>query len=518
MHFYNEDNDKKFSIRIITVVIFVIMAIAGIGFSAYLIYISHSLYMYILAILFTVLSVISGFFNIFASSFYYRSYFYEKYLKKLKEELKPMKRLPAVAVVVPLYNEDIEQVEKNVLKLFELNYPKKLLHVYIADDSTEVQKVEELSRFCADNNIRYVHRDNRKGFKAGALNNIVRILKEEYIAIFDYDEYIVNKNFLMDLMPYFSDKKLAYIQTEKMYRKSSGLFTQSISLFDAFFFKFIQQARGSNNTAIFAGSCGIVNAKILKKLGGFPEYVIEDTFFSFEADMNKYHSLYLPEVYAEGKPIRSFTELVRQQWRYNYGDTQFLWYFYKHKKPKSMSPLSHIDYITHGFGLNYISVILVLFTLVSVMIVFSAVHFVPLTVSQVFQQQYIGTDLEIFGSIAFVLSLLTPVIITKIYFNSVKKGIMIFLLNFSLAIVRTKAAFAAILGKNPSLKWSRPEKRRKHDIIFAISNTKTELTMGIVLIALGLMATMQHNLAGGVWLLWYAVLYMLATMFMYKYG
>ncbi|EQD58298.1 glycosyl transferase family 2, partial [mine drainage metagenome] len=142
----------------------------------------------------------------------------------------------------------------------------------------------------------------------------------------------------------------------------------------------------------------------------------------------------------------------------------------------------------------------------------------PLTVSQVFQQQYIGTDLEIFGSIAFVLSLLTPVIITKIYFNSVKKGIMIFLLNFSLAIVRTKAAFAAILGKNPSLKWSRPEKRRKHDIIFAISNTKTELTMGIVLIALGLMATMQHNLAGGVWLLWYAVLYMLATMFMYKYG
>ncbi|MEM3020571.1 MAG: glycosyltransferase [Candidatus Micrarchaeaceae archaeon] len=518
MRFYNEDNDKKFSVRIITVAIFVVMAVAGIGFSAYLIYISHSLYMYILAILFTILSVVSGFFNIFASAFYYRSYFYDRYLSRLKSSTRPLKRMPEVAVIVPLYNEEVESVERNVLRLFDLNYPSKLLHIYIADDSTDVEKANVISKFCASNNIKYIHRDNRKGFKAGALNNVIKGIHEEFIAIFDYDEYLVNRNFLVDLLPYFSDKKLAYIQTEKRYKKSSGLFEQSIGLFDAFFFKFIQQARGSNNTAIFAGSCGIIRKSILDKLGGFPEYVIEDTFFSFEADMKKYHSLYIPVVYAEGKPIKSFTELVRQQWRYNYGDTQFLWYFYKHKKPKSMSPLSHIDYITHGFGLNYISVVLVLFTLVSIMIVFSAVHFVPLTISEVFQQQYIGTDLEIFGGLAFILSLLAPVIITKIYFNSIKKGLMIFMLNFSLAIVRTKAAFAAILGKNPSLKWNRPSNRRKHDIVFAITNTKMELAMGIALIVLGVVATSQHNLAGGIWLLWYAVLYMLATVFMYKYG
>ncbi|MGC8538125.1 MAG: glycosyltransferase [Candidatus Micrarchaeia archaeon] len=518
MHFYNEDNDKKFSVRIITVIIFVLMAVAGIGFSAYLIYISHSLYMYVLAILFTILSVVSGFFNIFASAFYYRSYFYDRYLNTINSNLKPLKRKPKVAIIIPLYNEDVESVEKNVLRLFELNYPKKLLHFYIADDSTDEQKARAISEFCRDNGITYIHRENRKGFKAGALNNVIKRVYEEFIAIFDYDEYLINKNFLIDLLPYFSDKKLAYVQTEKRYKKSSGLFEQSIGLFDAFFFKFIQQARGSNNTAIFAGSCGIIRRSVWKELGGFPEYVIEDTFFSFEADMKKYHSLYIPTVYAEGKPIKSFTELVRQQWRYNYGDTQFLWYFYMHKKPKSMSPLSHIDYITHGFGLNYISVILVLFTLVSVMIVFSAVHFVPLTISQVFQQQYIGTDLEIFGGVAFLLSLIAPVIITKIYFNSVKKGLMIFMLNFSLAIVRTKAAFAAILGKNPALKWNRPEGRRKHDIVFAITNTKLELAFGIALVALGVVATAQHNLAGGIWLLWYAALYMLATVFIYKYG
>ncbi len=518
MRFYSEDNDKKFSVRIITVIIFVILAVAGIGFSAFLIYISHSMYMYILAILFTVLSVISGFFNIFASAFYYRSYFYDKYLSNLKKGITPLKRFPKVAVIMPLYNEDAAQVEKNMLRLFELNYPKDRVNFYIADDSTDQIKAHAISEFCTKHGIKYVHREDRKGFKAGALNNIMHSIEEEFVAIFDYDELLVNKNFLVDLLPYFSDQKLAYVQTEKRYRKSNGLFTQSIGLFDAFFFKFIQQARASNNTAIFAGSCGILRKSILKKLGGFPEYVIEDTFFSFEADMEKYHSLYIPSVYAEGKPIYSFTELVRQQWRYNYGDTQFLWYFYKHKKPKSMSPLSHIDYITHGFGLNYISVILVLFTFVSILIVFSAVRFVPLTIAQVFQQQYVGTDLEIFGGIALILSLLTPVIVTKIYFNSVKKGLMIFMLNFSLAIVRTKAAFAAMLGKNPSLKWSRPSSRRRHDLMFAVSNTKMELAMSFMLVALGIVATYQHNIAGGVWLMWYAILYMLATIFMYKYG
>ena len=57
--------------------------------------------------------------------------------------------------------------------------------------------------------------------------------------------------------------------------------------------------------------------------------------------------------------------------------------------------------------------------------------------------------LELFGMAAFALSFFTPAILTKIYFNSFSKGFMIFVLNFSLAVVRTKAALAALLRIDP---------------------------------------------------------------------
>lgn len=512
-----KNNDQVFSIRIITSCIFIILAVAGILFSFYLILIANSVYMYVLAILFAILATVSGLFNIFTAVLYYRSYFYDSYIRRIEEGVKQPKTLPTVAVIMPVYNESASVVERNMLRLMELNYDKGKVRYYLGDDSTDKKVLNELRRFCKRNNISHITREGRDGFKAGNVNNVLKHVKEELIAIFDYDEYVTNLNFLVDLVPHFNDRNLAYVQTEKSYSDDGSLFSQSVSLFDAFFFKFIQQARGLNNTAIFAGSCGIVRKSVLDEMNGFPQYIIEDTFFSFASDMHGYKSLYIPRVYAVGKPIKTFTQLVRQQWRYNYGDTQFLCYFYTYK-PKKLSPLSHIDYVTHGFGLNYISVILLLFTVVSVLIVFSAAPFTHFTLNQILDARYISTDLEILGGFAFVMSLIVPVILTKVYFNSIKKGIMILLLNFALIIVRTKAAIAALVGIDPKNVWKRQHGFSRQNILFAIANTKTEIALSLVLVALCIVAMLQNNIAGGFWLLWYAALYMLATIFFYKYG
>ncbi len=511
-------NDRVLSARIVTSATFIVMAIAGILFSFYLIYIANSLYMYALAIAFTSLAVVSGLFNIFTAISYYRSYFYEAYIKRIQNQLKPMKVMPTVAVIMPVYNEDVKVVERNLLRLKELKYDRGKVRYYLGDDSTDKATLTELSRFCKAHGIKHVTREGRRGFKAGNINNVLRHSNEDYIAIFDYDEYVTNTNFLTDLVPYFSDPNLAYIQTEKSYRQGKSLFSDSVSLFDAFFFKFIQQARALNNTAIFAGSCGIISRKVLDELGGLPEYIIEDTFFSFESRMKGYRNLYIPKVYAVGKPLTSFTQLVRQQWRYNYGDTQFLQYYYEYRKPKNLSPLSNVDYVTHGFGLNYISVVLLLFTLVSVLIVFSTVPFTTLTLQQFLQGTYIGVDLEVLGSMAFVLSLIVPVVLTKIYFKSVKKGIMILLLNFALVIVRTKAALAALMHTDPKTVWKRQRSAKRGNLLFAIANTKIEVALSVTLIVLCAVALLENNFIGSVWLLWYAALYMLATVFFYRYG
>lgn len=516
---------SRATVRLVTVMLFTLLAAAGIIFSVYLFVVSTNLYMYMIAFAFLMLSVISGFFNVFAAYWYYKAYFYPDYIKSIKRSLKPMEKLPSVAIMVPAYNEDPNTVERALTKLLGLKYPKDKLRYYLLDDSNKQGIADKLEAFCKKQNIVYIHRAYRRGFKAGALNEALKVSREELIAVFDADEYITNTNFLVDLVPYFQDEKISYIQTEKKSAKG-GFFADSVDMFNAFFFKFIQTARALDNTAIFAGSCGIIRKSSLDKIGGFPEYVIEDTFFSFESDENNFKSLYIPKVYALGRPIKTFTALARQQWRYNYGDTQFLAYLMhtfnkKKKKVKNLTTLSSIDYIAHGFGLNYLSLILIIFTLVSVLIVFSSFpmsHFTFSQIGQLLQVRSLTLYLQMFGIIAFTLSLLIPVLLTKFYFNSISKGVMIFILNFSLAFVRVKAALAAILKLDPRSHWQKASHGNRN-MIASVVNTKFEIAFSTLLMALGYISiTVNDNMTGGLWLIGYGSLYVFSTLFFYRYG
>ncbi len=520
MKFENEGIGGSLSLRMFTVFLFIILALSGAAFAVYMLVTSSNIVTLMLAVAFLMLAIVSGFFNVTSAMLYYRSYFYYKHINEISSGLKPMRKFPTVAMVVPVYNEDVEMVKRNLLRLKRINYPKDRIKFYLLDDSTKKDTIASLQEFSVKNGVTFMHRDDRSGFKAGALNNLLKSSKEELIAIFDADEYLTDKRFLLELVPYFADKQLGYVQT----RKSSfngTFFSDSVKLFDDFFYTFIQPSRAFNNTAIFAGSCGIIKREALDKVGGFPEYVVEDTFFSFEADVNNYKGLYIPKIYAYGMPITTFTALARQQWRYNYGDTQFLGYFFNkvlNREVKLESRISKVDYLTHGFGLNYLSVMLVLMTLVSVLIVFSNFAFTHMSVSQLFMAWNMQQFVEVFGFVAFILSLMVPVILTKVYFKSISRGMMLFVLNFALAIVRFKAAIAAVIGMSPAMHWHRANDLSRHSASFSIFNSLAEICLSSVLIGAACLALYLNNIAGSIWLIWYGVMYMAATVLFYRYG
>lgn len=514
--------EKPLVVRLTPIMLFSILTIVGLVFSVYLILQIHTILMYLLGICFFVLALISGFFNIFTAYAYYRSMEYSKYLRRLKKSVKPLVHFPSVAVAMPVFNEDVAVVKHNMQRLLDLDYPENKKRYYILDDSTDAPTRAELSAFAKQRGISYIHRDDRKGFKAGALNNLLGVSKEEYLAIFDYDEYLTDKNYLRDILPYFEDNKVAYVQTEKKFANGT-FFSDTVDIFHAFFFRFIQPSKALNNTAIFAGSCGIIRKSYLKEIGGFPEYITEDTFFSFESDANGYRSLYIPKVYALGRPITTFTAFAKQQWRYNSGHTQFLGYFFKRlygkDEKKVRQNLSVVDYVAHGFGLNYISLILLLFTIVSIAIVFSQLDF---THYYTLKQLLSGSDpyfsFEVLGVIAFIISFMTPVVITKIYFKSFSKGAMMVLLNFALCFVRTKAALMAIFNLKGKNSWSfKTLTKARTGIKFALANSVVESVFAAILVGLGIFALMINNLYGGIWLLWYGGLYVSTVFMFYKY-
>jgi cellulose synthase (UDP-forming) len=500
--------------------LFILMGFAAFAFSIYLIYASSNAYMYAASILFMFLSIASCFFTVFTANMYYRSRKCKTYVDGLRARLKPLTHYPTVAVAVPCFNEDPKVVRRNLTRLMEMNYPKDKLHYYLLDDSTNRSTASQLERFSRDRGVTYIHRDNRAGFKAGAFNNMIKNSKEEFIAIFDHDEYLTNPNFLIDMLPFFEDKKLSYIQTEKRSSYKS-FFSDTVDLFNGFFYRFVQSARVFDNTAMFAGSCGILRMSALKKVGGFPEFITEDTFFSFESDINDYKAIFIPEAYALGGPIESFSALAKQQWRYNYGVNQFLGYFFRRRNgaKKKLDLMATIDYVVHGFGLNFLSVVMILFTIASILLVLFSFNFYSFnSIPQLFMSTNLVKDFEIFGMFSFLLSFLVPIMLAKVYFNSVKKGVMLFLLNYSLAFIRTRAAIAAILGRNPYNSWIKSRNNMKNNLLFSLYNTRTELAFATMLFAFAVFALFEKNVAGTVWLVGYGVLYALATVMFYKYG
>src|SRR5437773_4712250 len=114
---------------------------------------------------------------------------YSKFPPKPKGQFAESK-LPTVTVQLPLFNE-MYVVERLVRAVAEIDYPRELLEIQVLDDSIDETvniaraTVEHYARAGFD--ISYLHRNDRTGFKAGALENGMKTARGELIAIFDAD-------------------------------------------------------------------------------------------------------------------------------------------------------------------------------------------------------------------------------------------------------------------------------------------------------------------------------------------
>ena len=106
---------------------------------------------------------------------------------------------------MPVFNE-MYVVERLISSVCEIDYPKELLQIQVLDDSNDqtTEIANRIVRYYKDMGFDIVclHRDNREGYKAGALGEGLKSAKGELIAIFDAD-FIPPKDFLKKTVDYF---------------------------------------------------------------------------------------------------------------------------------------------------------------------------------------------------------------------------------------------------------------------------------------------------------------------------
>ena len=173
-------------------------------------------------------------------------------------------------------------------------------------------------------NIEHVHRVNRQGYKAGALQEAMPLAKGDYIAIFDAD-FTPRPDFLRTTMPYFENDKVGIVQTRWEHINADySLLTKLQALQLNVHFTVEQAGRSYGNLLLqFNGTAGVWRKKVINEAGGWQsDTLTEDLDLSFRAQILGYKIQYLEKLESPAELPVEMNGLKGQQFRWNKGGAQ----------------------------------------------------------------------------------------------------------------------------------------------------------------------------------------------------
>ncbi|MHB8302068.1 MAG: cellulose synthase family protein [Acidobacteriaceae bacterium] len=236
--------------------------------------------------------------------------------------------LPFITIQLPIFNEQFV-IDRLIDACCNLDYPRDRLEIQVLDDSTdETCQVAEaiVERHRAGCNgvpqpIFYIHRTNRHGYKAGALDHGLKTAKGEMIAIFDAD-FVPPREWLMQVVHHLADPGVGMVQTRwtHMNRDYSFLTQVEAILLDG---HFVLEHGGRSRANVFFnfnGTAGMWRRIAIEEAGGWQhDTLTEDTDLSYRAQMKGWRFKYLQDVECPAELPIEMTAFKTQQARWAKG-------------------------------------------------------------------------------------------------------------------------------------------------------------------------------------------------------
>ena len=277
----------------------------------------------ILALYFFVLLILA----VYGWHRYYLVYIYMKHKHEQPVPKGEFDDLPVVTIQLPLYNE-MYVVDRLIDAVCQIDYPREKLEIQVLDDSTdETRQITELAvrRHALQGvDIKYLHRADRTGYKAGALDEGLKVCRGEYVAIFDAD-FIPKPDFLMRSVHYFTDPKVALVQARWGHiNEDYSLLTKiQAVLLDAHFVL----EHGSRNRGgcffNFNGTAGIWRKDAIADGGGWQhDTLTEDLDLSYRTQLRGWQFVFVQDHVAPAELPVEMNAFKSQQHRWAKGSIQ----------------------------------------------------------------------------------------------------------------------------------------------------------------------------------------------------
>ncbi|MCO4821503.1 MAG: glycosyltransferase family 2 protein [Flavobacteriaceae bacterium] len=261
--------------------------------------------------------------------------------------------IPYVTIQLPVYNE-LYVMERLLHNISKMDYPKDKLEIQVLDDSTDESfdttalQIIDLQEAGLD--IKHVLRSDRKGFKAGALKEGLKVAKGDFIAIFDAD-FLPEKDWLRRTIPFFKDENIGVVQTRwgHINRDYSVLTKIQAFALDAHF-SLEQVGRNSKGHFInFNGTAGVWRKDCIIDAGNWEgDTLTEDLDLSYRAQLKNWKFKYLEDVETPAELPVVISAARSQQFRWNKGGAEnFRKMMFKVLKSDTISSKTKIHGLLH---------------------------------------------------------------------------------------------------------------------------------------------------------------------------
>ncbi len=244
--------------------------------------------------------------------------------KKLAIEVLSDEDKPMVTLLLPIFNESLAVFRQTLEAALKLDYPKDKFEIVVVDDTTQQDLASDTKELCETLGVEYRHRKNREGFKAGAINGVLKEIRGEILFILDADQ-IPLPHLLNSVVPYFSDEKVAIVQAKLSFRNMDCITRSCSGLVHGVLYEVVEKGKNAFRRVTFTGTTGAFRKSALLDIGGFSEEtLVEDFDTSVKLFVKGYHSRLANTYGSIGLTPWHFSSHIVQLWRWGQGTTAVL--------------------------------------------------------------------------------------------------------------------------------------------------------------------------------------------------
>jgi len=198
--------------------------------------------------------------------------------------------------------------------------------VVILDDSSQPEYLGQVDDYARLHGIPVIRRPDRRGFKAGNLNNYLRSVdgqRLDYFGIVDSDE-VLPPDFITRALDYFADPDIGIVQGNHIATRNRTTFMQTFAPGVDAHWPAYQLTKAHAGFLSLLGHGAMISREVYLAAGGFPEIVAEDIGFAIDGQLGGYRTAFAPDITCEEEFPPDYAAFRKRHRKWTEGNMEFI--------------------------------------------------------------------------------------------------------------------------------------------------------------------------------------------------